>query len=74
VKDNTATALCLMLSVFLFLGLWVTGSAVGGIRKRLNAIERIIGTEAPASMTYTNGHIYTTLVKHSWNCPCVEKK
>lgn len=42
-------------------------------RNRIEAIERIVGTETPASMTWTNGHVYSTIVKHSANCPCVKK-
>lgn len=41
------------------------------IEGRLDSIERIVGTEPPANMKWTAGHTYTTLVKHSVNCPCV---
>lgn len=40
-------------------------------RLRIESLERIVGTETPASMTWTNGHVYSTIVKHSANCPCV---
>lgn len=40
---------------------------------RIERLEKIVGTEAPASMTWTNGHIYSTIVKHSHNCGCVKK-
>lgn len=60
---------------FIFLLCFAMGShhrlstRLGG---RIKALERIVGTETPASMTWTNGHTYTTLVKHSANCPCVK--
>lgn len=40
--------------------------------RRVTALERIVGKEVPASMTWTNGHTYTSIVKHSANCPCVK--
>lgn len=43
------------------------------IRRRFGTLERIVGTETPASMTWTNGHTYSTIVKHSANCACVKK-
>ena len=43
------------------------------VRKRVTAIERIVGFETPASASWTNGHTYMTVVKHSANCPCVIK-
>lgn len=43
------------------------------IEIRTESLERIVGTETPASMTWTNGHTYSTIVKHSANCPCVKK-
>lgn len=56
---------------FLF-GCFIIGPIVTATR-RVTAIERIVGTEVPASMTWTNGHTYTSIVKHSANCPCVKK-
>lgn len=41
--------------------------------KRIDSLQRIVGTETPASMTWTNGHTYSTIVKHSANCACVKK-
>ena len=40
---------------------------------RLNQLEKIVGFETPAALSWTNGHTYATVVKHSANCPCVKK-
>lgn len=70
-RENTPAWVSIAILVLISLWGCVLSDHVIKQRRRIEALERIVGTEPPANMKWTAGHTYTTLVKHSVNCPCV---
>jgi hypothetical protein len=65
--------ICVALFLLICASIVLTLGIADEVNRRMKRLEHIVGTEVPASMTWTNGHTYSTIVKHSANCPCVKK-